>query len=114
MRRRDFLMGAGALALTAAGGPLLCRRGRAFADGSPLDGLLPFNDYDTLENIRATIKHNGFRFQVGHNWAYDEYGYAATQADVRPCDVTRIVIPPAPAPPDPELPAMFEIGRAHV
>ena len=86
--------------------------------GSPLDGLLPFNDYDTLENIRATIKHNGFRFQVGHNWAYDEYGYAATQADVRPCDVTRIVIPPAPAPPDPELPAKFDLrdinGRSYI
>ena len=41
MRRRDFLMGAGALALTAAGGPLLCRRGRAFADGEPPGRVTP-------------------------------------------------------------------------
>ena len=119
MRRRDFLIGAGAMALSAAGGPLLFnRRGRAFADGSPLDGLIPFNGCDTLENIRAIIKHNDFRFQVGHTFAYDYAGYAATQADVEPKIVDSIIIPPAPVPPDPTLPSKFDLrdinGRSYI
>ena len=81
MRRRDFLIGAGALAVTAAGGPLLFRGNKALAGSSPLDGQIPFNDKDTLENIRAIIKYNDFRFEVDHCFAYDQFGYARTAAD---------------------------------
>ena len=109
MRRRDFLIGAGALTLTAAGGPLLFRRGRAFAGSTPVEGMIPFNDCDTLENIRAIIKHNNFRFEVDHNWLYDHYGFASTQADASPRVVPQIIIPPAPVPPDPDLPPKFDL-----
>ena len=118
MKRRDFMIGAGALALAAAGSPLLFRGGGAFAGGTPVDGLIPFNDNDTLENIRAIIKHNDFRFEVGHTVAYDHYGYAATQAEVKPLDIPQIIIPPAPVPPDPELPSKFDLrdikGRGYI
>ena len=108
MRRRDFLIGAGALTLTAAGGPLLFRRGRAFAGSTPVEGMIPFNDCDTLENIRAIIKHNNFRFEVDHNWLYDHYGFASTQADASPRVVPQIIIPSAAVPPDPDLPPKFD------
>lgn len=118
MRRRDFLIGAGALAVSAAAGPLLFRRGRVFAEDSAVNGLIPFNNFDTLENIRAIIKQNGFRFEVAHNWCYDHYGYAATQADVRPNEVNQLVIPPNPVPPDPDLPSKFDLrdinGRCYI
>lgn len=118
MKRRDFLIGAGALALTAAGGPLLFSRGRAFADSATTDNLIPFNDRDTLENIRAIIKHNDFRFEVDHCFAYDQYGYARTAADVNPKNITPIIIPPVPVPPVPELPAKFDLrnidGRSYI
>ena len=100
MKRRDFLIGAGAAALTAAGGPLLFRSGRALAGSSPVSGLIPFNEIDTLENIRAIIRHNDYRFEVGHNQAYDQYSYAPTAADVEPLILPDpIIIPPLPVPP---------------
>ncbi len=122
MRRRDFLIGGGALTLAAAGGPLLFRGGRAIAGSSPIEGLIPFNDRDTLENIRAIIRHNGFRFEVDHTWCYHQYGYAATSADAKPLDPRsapeQIIIPPAPAPADPELPSRFDLrdinGRSFI
>lgn len=119
MRRRDFLIGTGALALTAAGGPLLFNRwNRAFAGDTLTGGLIPFNDKDTLANIRAIIKHNDFRFEVGHTFTYDYVGYAATQADVKPKIINSIIIPPAPAPPAPDLPSKFDLrdinGRSYI
>ncbi len=118
MRRRDFLIGTGALAVTAAAGPLLSGRGRAFAETSPINGLIPFNFNDTLENIRAIIKHNDFRFEVGHTFDYDNYSYAATDADIVPRKISSIIIPPAPAPPAPDLPSKFDLrdinGRCYI
>lgn len=118
MRRRDFLIGAGALAVTAAGGPLLFRGNKALAGSSPLDGQIPFNDKDTLENIRAIIKYNDFRFEVDHCFAYDQFGYARTAADATPINIDPIIIPPAPAPPAPDLPSRFDLrsinGRSYI
>ena len=118
MRRRDFLIGTGALAISAAAAPLLLRGGRAFADSAVTDNLIPFNRTDTLENIRAIIKQNDFRFEVGHTYVYDYAGYAATTADVQPINLTPIVIPPMPVPPDPELPSRFDLrninGRSYI
>lgn len=120
MKRREFLIGAGVLALTAAGVPLLFRRSMALADSTPIDGLIPFNDRDTLENNRAIIRHNDFRFEVDHTWCYDQYGYAATPSDVIPVDddPPPIVIPPSPVPPAPDLPAKFDLrninGRSYI
>jgi C1A family cysteine protease len=33
--------------------------------------ILRFDDGDTLEQLRQKIQHNGYGFQVGHNWVYD-------------------------------------------
>ncbi len=115
MRRREFLIGGGALALSVAGGSNLFNRSRAFAGGSPGQGLIPFNKVDTLENIRAILKQNDFRFEVEHNWPYDVWGYAATP---QPINASQIVIPLAPAPADPLLPAKFDLrnidGRSYI
>jgi C1A family cysteine protease len=35
------------------------------------EGKLKFEPGDTLEEIRAKIKHNGYQFTVGHNWVSD-------------------------------------------
>lgn len=32
---------------------------------------IPFGDNDTLEEIRAKIEHNGYKFTVDHNWVFD-------------------------------------------
>ncbi len=32
---------------------------------------IPFGDNDTLEEIRAKIKHNGYKFTVEHNWVFE-------------------------------------------
>ena len=32
---------------------------------------IPFGSNDTLEEIRAKIKHNGYKFTVEHNWVFD-------------------------------------------
>ena len=37
---------------------------------APVDAI-PFGQADTLEDIRAIIKHNGYNFKVGHNWVFD-------------------------------------------
>ncbi|HOP48842.1 MAG TPA: C1 family peptidase [Desulfobacteraceae bacterium] len=42
---------------------------KSFA-AAPVD-LIPFGQADTLEDIRAIIKHNGYNFTVGHNWVFD-------------------------------------------
>lgn len=33
--------------------------------------IIPFEQGDTLEEISAIIKHNGYNFTVGYNWVYD-------------------------------------------
>lgn len=33
--------------------------------------ILKFEPADTLDGIRAKIKHNGYQFTVDHNWVYD-------------------------------------------
>lgn len=33
--------------------------------------ILEFKDDDSLEVIRAKITHNGYNFEVGHNWVFD-------------------------------------------
>ena len=32
---------------------------------------IPFGPNDTLDEIRAKIKHNGYNFTVDHNWVFD-------------------------------------------
>ena len=32
---------------------------------------IPFGSNDTLEEIQAKIQHNGYSFEVGHNWVFD-------------------------------------------
>jgi hypothetical protein len=33
--------------------------------------ILPFGPGDTLEEIRAKIKHNGYDFAVNNNWVFN-------------------------------------------
>lgn len=33
--------------------------------------LLQFEPGDTLQDLRAKIQHNGYKFTVGHNWVFD-------------------------------------------
>ncbi|MDD5724470.1 MAG: C1 family peptidase [Syntrophales bacterium] len=42
----------------------------AAAFAGPVD-ILRFEKGDTLEEIRAKIKHNGYNFKVDHNWVFD-------------------------------------------
>ena len=80
MNRREFLKGAGALAVAAVGGASMIlgeglRPGtRAQAGG----GKIPFDGQETLDSIRAKIAANGYSFTVDRNEQYDEFGYPGT------------------------------------
>ena len=41
-----------------------------FSSGQPKE-ILKFESEDTLEEIRAKIKHNGYSFKVARNWVFD-------------------------------------------
>ncbi len=65
---------------------------------------IPFGPNDTLDEIRAKIKHNGYNFTVDHNWVFDlspkqkarmfKASYAPRPGDNIPVPNTDIILKP--------------------